>query len=66
MFVIGCRLKQHNGEIRGGAKASSAGRPWLCACIITGFTCLSQGTISLYLLRIEHCIVTVYMLMDDD
>ncbi|CAH8278554.1 unnamed protein product [Arabidopsis lyrata] len=37
------RLKQHNGEIRGGAKASSAGRPWLCACIITGFTCLSQG-----------------------
>ncbi|XP_010481892.1 PREDICTED: structure-specific endonuclease subunit slx1 [Camelina sativa] len=37
------RLKQHNGEIRGGAKASSAGRPWLCACIITGFTCLSQA-----------------------
>lgn len=37
------RLKQHNGEIRGGAKASSAGRPWLCACIINGFTCLSQG-----------------------
>ncbi|KAG7532955.1 GIY-YIG endonuclease [Arabidopsis thaliana x Arabidopsis arenosa] len=38
------RLKQHNGEIRGGAKASSAGRPWLCACIITGFTCLSQAS----------------------
>ncbi|XP_006281183.2 structure-specific endonuclease subunit slx1 [Capsella rubella] len=37
------RLKQHNGEIRGGAKASSSGRPWLCACIITGFTCLSQA-----------------------
>ncbi|KAF8052557.1 hypothetical protein N665_1545s0004 [Sinapis alba] len=38
------RLKQHNGEIKGGAKASSAGRPWLCACIITGFTCLSQAS----------------------
>ncbi|KAG7536649.1 GIY-YIG endonuclease [Arabidopsis suecica] len=38
------RLKQHNGEIRGGAKASTAGRPWLCACIITGFTCLSQAS----------------------
>ncbi|CAH8332434.1 unnamed protein product [Eruca vesicaria subsp. sativa] len=38
------RLKQHNGEIKGGAKASTAGRPWLCACIITGFTCLSQAS----------------------
>ncbi|KFK31729.1 hypothetical protein AALP_AA6G151500 [Arabis alpina] len=38
------RLKQHNGEIRGGAKASSAGRPWLCACLINGFTCLSQAS----------------------
>ncbi|KAL9293076.1 hypothetical protein AtEden1_Chr3g0189181 [Arabidopsis thaliana] len=28
------RLEQHNGEIRGGAKASSARRPWLCACIV--------------------------------
>ncbi|KAK2967253.1 hypothetical protein RJ640_016045 [Escallonia rubra] len=31
------RLKQHNGELRGGAKASRAGRPWVCACIIRGF-----------------------------
>ncbi|CAN8267757.1 unnamed protein product [Cochlearia groenlandica] len=38
------RLKQHNGEIKGGAKASSAGRPWLCACIITGFTSLSHAS----------------------
>lgn len=38
------RLKQHNGEIKGGAKASSAGRPWVCACIITGFTCLRQAS----------------------
>ncbi|PSS09960.1 Structure-specific endonuclease subunit slx1 like [Actinidia chinensis var. chinensis] len=32
------RLKQHNGELKGGAKASRAGRPWVCACIIQGFT----------------------------
>ncbi|MQL87516.1 hypothetical protein Taro_020059 [Colocasia esculenta] len=32
-----CSLKQHNGELKGGAKASSAGRPWICACIVRGF-----------------------------
>ncbi|KAH7510890.1 hypothetical protein FEM48_ZijujUnG0074200 [Ziziphus jujuba var. spinosa] len=26
-------LKQHNGELKGGAKASRAGRPWICACL---------------------------------
>ncbi|KAJ4964270.1 hypothetical protein NE237_024209 [Protea cynaroides] len=31
------RLKQHNGELKGGAKASRAGRPWICACLIRGF-----------------------------
>ncbi|XP_073146460.1 structure-specific endonuclease subunit slx1 [Henckelia pumila] len=31
------RLKQHNGELKGGAKASRAGRPWICACLIKGF-----------------------------
>ncbi|KAL2461197.1 Excinuclease ABC [Abeliophyllum distichum] len=31
------RLKQHNGELQGGAKASRAGRPWICACLIQGF-----------------------------
>ncbi|KAI3985201.1 hypothetical protein MKX01_015135 [Papaver californicum] len=31
------RLKQHNGELKGGAKASRTGRPWICACIIQGF-----------------------------
>ncbi|XP_057522034.1 structure-specific endonuclease subunit slx1 [Amaranthus tricolor] len=31
------RLKQHNGELKGGAKASRAGRPWVCACLVHGF-----------------------------
>ncbi|KAK4842588.1 hypothetical protein QYF36_024250 [Acer negundo] len=31
------RLKHHNGELKGGAKASRIGRPWVSACIIRGF-----------------------------
>nr|XP_043622046.1 structure-specific endonuclease subunit SLX1 [Erigeron canadensis] len=37
------RLKQHNGELKGGAKASQAGRPWICACIIRGFETKSDA-----------------------
>ncbi|GAB4832487.1 hypothetical protein Ancab_006509 [Ancistrocladus abbreviatus] len=37
------RLKQHNGELKGGAKASRAGRPWVCACIIQGFSHRSEA-----------------------
>lgn len=41
---IGCsnninrRLRQHNGEIVGGAKATRKGRPWRHICEISGFT----------------------------
>ncbi|KAJ4771890.1 Structure-specific endonuclease subunit slx1 [Rhynchospora pubera] len=37
------RLKQHNGELKGGAKASSAGRPWSLACIVRGFENRSEA-----------------------
>ncbi|OIT29791.1 PREDICTED: uncharacterized protein LOC109210883 [Nicotiana attenuata] len=37
------RLKQHNGEIKGGAKASRSGRPWICACLIRGFEGRSEA-----------------------
>ncbi|KAL8542213.1 hypothetical protein ACS0TY_003176 [Phlomoides rotata] len=37
------RLKQHNGELTGGAKASRAGRPWICACLVQGFSNKSKG-----------------------
>ncbi|BBG96447.1 Excinuclease ABC, C subunit [Prunus dulcis] len=37
------RLKQHNGELKGGAKASCAGRPWICACLIHGFKDQSEA-----------------------
>ncbi|KAF0904404.1 hypothetical protein E2562_034484 [Oryza meyeriana var. granulata] len=36
-------LRQHNGELKGGAKASSAGRPWSLACLIEGFVNRSEG-----------------------
>lgn len=37
------RLKQHNGELKGGAKASRSGRPWVCACTIRGFKDKSEA-----------------------
>ncbi|XP_021739328.1 structure-specific endonuclease subunit slx1-like [Chenopodium quinoa] len=37
------RLKQHNGELKGGAKASRAGRPWICACLVQGFKSQSEA-----------------------
>ncbi|XP_044374304.1 structure-specific endonuclease subunit slx1 isoform X2 [Triticum aestivum] len=36
-------LRQHNGELKGGAKASSAGRPWNLACLVEGFTNRSEA-----------------------
>jgi predicted GIY-YIG superfamily endonuclease len=36
------RIRQHNGEIKGGAKYTSQGRPWRCAALITGFTSHQQ------------------------
>ena len=31
------RLRQHNGEIKGGAKKTEKGRPWVPICHIKGF-----------------------------
>lgn len=31
------RLRQHNGEIKGGAKYTRYGRPWECICYVIGF-----------------------------
>lgn len=42
-YLNWCSLKQHNGELKGGAKASRAGRPWICACLICGFRDKSEG-----------------------
>ena len=34
---IARRLRQHNGEIKGGAKSTHYGRPWKMICYIAGF-----------------------------
>lgn len=31
------RLRQHNGEIKGGAKYTRYGRPWKMVCYVAGF-----------------------------
>lgn len=31
------RLRQHNGELKGGAKKTSRHRPWRMHCYVTGF-----------------------------
>lgn len=37
------RVRQHNGELMGGAKAARAGRPWKVVCTVEGFTTYSQA-----------------------
>ncbi|CAM6044920.1 unnamed protein product [Sphagnum compactum] len=37
------RLRQHNGELAGGAKAARAGRPWHLACTVGSFSSRSQA-----------------------
>jgi hypothetical protein len=41
--MICCRLRQHNGEIAGGAKAARSGRPWRVVGTVRGFNSRSEG-----------------------
>lgn len=46
------RLRQHNGEITGGAKKTSKYRPWRPFCIITGF---NESSVALrFEYRLQH------------
>ncbi|KAL6595603.1 hypothetical protein ACP70R_047943 [Stipagrostis hirtigluma subsp. patula] len=40
-------LRQHNGELKGGAKCSCAGRPWNLACLVEGFVNRSEDPVNL-------------------
>ncbi|KAL2621336.1 hypothetical protein R1flu_001541 [Riccia fluitans] len=42
-YDIRRRLRQHNGEIAGGAKAARAGRPWSLVCTVHGFATRSDA-----------------------
>ena len=46
------RLRQHNGEIVGGAKKTGKGRPWLPICQIKGF--LEKSSALRFEWRIQH------------
>ena len=46
------RLRKHNGEIKGGAKATRSGRPWRLIMYITGFE--FERTALQYEWRIHH------------
>mmetsp|Transcript_110766 Transcript_110766/g.308609 ORF Transcript_110766/g.308609 Transcript_110766/m.308609 type:complete len:234 (+) Transcript_110766:155-856(+) len=36
---LGRRVRKHNGEIKGGARATRTGRPWRVLCVVRGFPC---------------------------
>lgn len=42
------RLRQHNGEIGGGARQTSRTGPWVVACTVTGFRTFGEA------LKFEH------------
>lgn len=46
------RIRQHNGEITGGAKKTKNHRPWTPVCIIEGF--LDQSTALRFEYRLQH------------
>ena len=37
------RLRQHNGELRGGARFTRRHRPWRMALLLHGFPCYTQA-----------------------
>lgn len=37
------RIRQHNGEISGGARATSAGRPWRCVALVRNLPSWSEA-----------------------
>jgi predicted GIY-YIG superfamily endonuclease len=46
------RIRQHNGEIKGGAKRTKKGRPWHPICLIKGFE--DASTALRFEFRLQH------------
>ena len=46
------RLRQHNGEIKGGAKKTTRSRPWRMVCVVGGFP--DQGAALRFEWRWQH------------
>jgi hypothetical protein len=50
------RLRQHNGEIAGGARATTTGRPWRISAITTGFE--NDKSLAMryeWFCKVKHC-----------
>jgi predicted GIY-YIG superfamily endonuclease len=48
------RLRQHNGELAGGAKQTETGRPWKIACVVSGFRTRNEALKFEYAWRRVH------------
>lgn len=48
------RLRQHNGEITGGAKATRMNRPWCMVCFVSGFKTWSDALSFEYFWKRKH------------
>ncbi len=48
------RIRQHNGELVGGARATKTGRPWLVAAVISGFLNSSEALRYEYFTKVKH------------
>lgn len=42
-ICVARRLRQHNGELAGGAKSTRGGRPWSLVCTMRGLSSRSEG-----------------------
>ena len=48
------RLRQHNGLITGGARATLSSRPWRVACVVTGFVSRHAALRYEYFTKVKH------------
>ena len=48
------RLRQHNGLIKGGARATHTDRPWHICCLVSGFSSKSNALRYEYFTKVKH------------
>ncbi len=48
---VGRRLRQHNGDLRGGARATRAGRPWRMARVVGPLTTRGRAQAAEYVIK---------------